>query len=308
MGAHIAFPLARDVLGTGQRGTMTTHRPEPRYPISVRCHEDLLALIPHQLGYEPRDCAVLFIPVPGGGALCLKLRTPIRDADVAGFARELAEVLAGVDHAGQAAVVVYSTNALLDEAETDFLNAAWLGVAVERSGLRATSGLVVGPRHWWNLETTAEPQPVSAIADSALNAHMIALGSAVQQHAPGEPPPLAEASGERASAFLTAVADVLASEAVAREERAATARGLVRWDRAVGAVSVRTLDGQAILRGFPPEELARLAVCLRCGLTRDALFYAWLTGDCRRAARAALALRAAVERFARSARGRAARP
>lgn len=39
---------------------------DPQEPVKIRCDEDLLALIPHQLGYEPRNCAVLFIPVSSG--------------------------------------------------------------------------------------------------------------------------------------------------------------------------------------------------------------------------------------------------
>ncbi|WP_223286117.1 DUF4192 family protein [Kocuria atrinae] len=178
---------------------------DPQEPVKIRCDEDLLALIPHQLGYEPRNCAVLFIPVSSGGALCLKLPTPSGTEDLAEYAQQLTEVTATTGHVNQATVVVYSDTAVLSQPEEDFFRAAWLGLAVEDSGMRATGGFVVGPEQWWNLQHFEEPQPVSGIKDSQLNAHMVALGSCFNEQTPEQPGLVPDTFMHRSSGFLDAL-------------------------------------------------------------------------------------------------------
>lgn len=90
----------------GHRGGMTV-APESTPTVTVRRCEDLLALIPHQLGHSPCDGTVLFLPVRDGHALCLSLDTPDSRADLPAVAEDLAGLLAGTPHRGELVVVVY---------------------------------------------------------------------------------------------------------------------------------------------------------------------------------------------------------
>lgn len=296
---------------------------DPQEPVKIRCDEDLLALIPHQLGYEPRNCAVLFIPVASGGALCLKLPTPNGSEDLAEYAQQLTEVTATTGHVHQATVVVYSDAAVVPQPEADFFRAAWLGLAVEDSGMRTTGGFVVGPEHWWNLQRFDEPQPLIGIKDSQLNAHMVTLGSCFHQLTPEQPGRVPDALRHRSSGFLAALGrltegpDVRPTEDEAPEDLGAVTGGtqhewvddevryefrapacyerdLRRWQDAVAALNSGGGDWPIALSSLTDQHLAGLVISLNHSITRDAIFYSWLTGDQDRAIRAHKGLQASL--------------
>ncbi|MDN5699822.1 MAG: DUF4192 family protein [Kocuria sp.] len=296
---------------------------DPQEPVKIRCDEDLLALIPHQLGYEPRNCAVLFIPVSSGGALCLKLPTPSGTEDPGEYAQQLTEVTATTGHVNQATVVVYSDTAVPSRPEEDFFRAAWLGLAVEDSGMRATGGFVVGPEHWWNLQRFDEPQPVSDIRDSQLNAHMVALGSCFNELTPDQPGQLPDALRHRSSGFLDALnhltegPGIWSTEDEVPEDHGSPYEGthhewvdeqwsyhfqaparyerdLRRWHDAIDVMNSGGADWPTALLSLTDQHLARLVMALNHTITRDAIFYSWLTGDQERAARAHRGLQASL--------------
>ena len=296
---------------------------DPQEPVKIRCDEDLLALIPHQLGYEPRNCAVLFIPVTSGGALCLKLPTPSGSEDLAEYAQQLAEVTATTGHANQATVVVYSDTAAAPQPEEDFFRAAWLGLAVEDSGMRAIGGFVVGPERWWNLQRFDEPQPLSGISDSQLNAHMVTLGSYFTQLTPEQPGQVPDVLKHRSCGFLDALCQltegpgVRPTEGGLPEDQGAVKGGthqewvgnegrydfgvpdryerdLRRWQNAIAALNSADGDWPAALSSLTDQHLARLGISLNHSITRDAIFYSWLTGDQDRAIRAHRGLQASL--------------
>ncbi|MBD2765552.1 hypothetical protein IEE91_10195 [Kocuria sp. cx-455] len=296
---------------------------DPQEPVKIRCDEDLLALIPHQLGYQPRNCAVLFIPVASGGALCLKLPTPSGSEDLVEYAQQLSEVTATTGHVEQATVVVYSDTAAVPQPEADFFRAAWLGLAVEDSGLRTTGGFVVGPQHWWNLQRFDEPQPLSDIKDSQLNAHMVTLGSCFDQLTPEQPGRVPDALKHRSSEFLDALGRLTESpgegpieDEVPGDHRAATGvsqhervddhgrygfrapacyeRDLAHWREAIAALNSESGDWTTALARLSDQHLARLVTSLTHSITRDAIFYSWLTGDQDRAIRAHRGLQASL--------------
>lgn len=157
-----------------------TMAPEPTTTIRLREPEDLLALIPHQTGHPPREASVVFLPATGGHAVCLGLDTPGEDRDVDVLAEELGDVLRTVPHCGEAVVVVYS-----DHEHGPQLTVTvpalerWTAVA-QRLGLTLLRTLVVGPAHWWDAEAPYLPRPVRLIADSAVNAQLVAMGSGAE--------------------------------------------------------------------------------------------------------------------------------
>lgn len=292
-------------------------------PVRIRCDEDLLALIPHQLGYEPRNCAVLFIPVSSGGALCLKLPTPQGTEDLAEYAQQLTDVTATTGHVHQATVVVYADTALAAHPEGDFFRAAWLGLAVEESGMRVTGGFVVGPENWWNLQHFEEPRSLEGIKDSQLNTHMVALGSSCNELTPEQPGPVPEALAHRSTGFLDALdrltqePGVCGAEDEVPEDHGAGYNGtrhewvveewgyhlqaparyerdLRRWHQAIEIFNDGGADWPTALLSLPDEHLARLVTSLTPTITRDAIFYSWLTGDQERAARAHKGLQASL--------------
>lgn len=288
-----------------------TYLNSPREPVRIRCDEDFLALVPHQLGYRPGHCAVLFVPVTSGGALCLRLSLPDGIEDHGHYAGQLNDVMAGIEHAGQASVVVYTEDVTGEGWTFAVSTAAWLGQAVEDSGLRAVGGYVVGAHEWWNLRRPDEPQPLSAVYDSQLNAHMVALGSYVQPCPPEDARAAPSDMGERSKTFLTAV-DRLAGPGRCQDD----ARLMSPWEyllrpsvppsvcaewwrhalTVVGAHPVRWVES---LLSLSDLQLAELALSLSHGLLRDTLYYSWLTGDLHHLVNAHAGLRAAVENTVR---------
>ena len=300
-----------------------THLNDHQEPVKIRCDEDLLALIPHQLGYEPRNCAVLFIPVSSGGALCLKLPTPEGTEDLAEYAQQLTDVTATTGHVHQATVVVYADTAIVAQPEQDFFRAAWLGIAVEESGMRATGGFVVGPEHWWNLQRFEESRSVQEIKDSQLNAHMVSLGSRFNELTPEQPGLVPQALAHRSSRFLDALDKLTQGPGAwhvedempedhgsgyggphhewADEEWSfhfqapgCYERDLRRWHQAIDTVNNGGADWPTALLSLTDAHLARLVMSLNHTITRDAIFYSWLTGDQDRAARAHKGLQASL--------------
>ncbi|HAG63918.1 MAG TPA: hypothetical protein DCL70_08030, partial [Kocuria sp.] len=316
-----------------------TLAPEPTTTIRLREPEDLLALIPHQTGHPPQEASVVFLPATGGHAVCLGLDTPGEDRDVDVLADELGDVLRTVPHCGEAVVVVYS-----DHEHGPQLTVTvpalerWTAVA-QRLGLTLLRTLVVGPAHWWDAEAPYLPRPVRLIADSAVNAQLVAMGSGAEPgslcrdsldrarwrergirvfgadegpHTAGSAVPVREASGQ-------GTAD---REAPDRKELGGGGTGpaapppgdldrarsrLRLWDRAVSRVGAQREDWVHTVLRLSDHELRELVAGLEDHATRDALLYLWLTGSLERAQAALEGLHVALRHLSGEA-GRGTEP
>ncbi|MDO4919802.1 hypothetical protein [Kocuria sp.] len=290
-----------------------TVTPDSRPTLQIRRAEDLLALVPHQLGHEPRNASVLFLPAPEGRALCLSMDTPGPGADLSVLGDELLDVLLRVPHCGEAVVVVYSDREPA-RGHTCDLRAprAWQSV-LEHLGLEVLRILVVGPAHWWDHAEPSRPMPVQLIRDSAVSAQLVALGSALEPVALREDPAWCERLRARGHELLRALnrsggeprtgapadAHHTAGAAVAPGSLAPTGppAALAAWWRAVERVASDREHWVAAVLDTPVPELRTLLDALLDDATRDALLYAWLTGSTERAGAALTGLRAAVSRL-----------
>ena len=270
---------------------------EPADTVRIRGTEDLLALIPHQVGRHPRNASVLFFPVAGSSALCLSMNSPTEDTDPHELGTELAEVLARVRHCGEVVVVVYSDDALDGGGPREDVAAARWERAVEHAGLAVLRTLVVGTRQWWDLAEPDRALPVELIRDSAVNAQMIALGSAAEPDGPQHDPRCRQRFARRAPGVLRAWQQLHPDPARSGEEY------LSAWHGALERVGADRRHWVNAVLGLPDEHLARLIAGVHDDLVRDALLYAWLSGSTARATAALAGLRAAMTRLVHGAPG-----
>lgn len=277
--------------------------------VRIRSTEDLLALVPHQMGRQPRNTSVLFFPVAGASALCLSMNSPTEDTDPYELGAELAEVLARVRHCGEVVVTVYSDHALEGGVDREAVAAARWECAVERAGLTVLRTLVVGPQHWWDLAEPDRALPVELIRDSAVNAQMIALGSAAEPDAPEHDPRWRHRFARRAPDVTRAWERLRTDDGDPAPART-TVPGptpptidpdprhpLTAWHRAVRCVQADRQHWVDAVLGLSDGHLALLIEGVHDDLVRDALLYAWLNGSTARAAAALAGLRAALARL-----------
>ncbi|MDN3226680.1 hypothetical protein QWJ06_08115 [Kocuria rhizophila] len=291
-----------------------TVAPESTPTVTVRRCEDLLALIPHQLGHSPSDGTVLFIPVRDGHALCLSLETPDARADLPAVAEDLAGLLAGTPHCGELVVVLYCPTETGD-AVTDASRALarWRSL-VDLTGFELLRLLVVGPTHWWDAEEPERALPVRLIRDSPVNAQLVAEGSGAEPPLLRDDPVWRSCVQERGAHLcetLRRSADHEPRETTGRQATTPPPRlppspdltveqagaRLGAWSAAGHRVGRNRTCWVAEVFAWPDHELLRLLDDLEDDLTRDALLYMWLTGSPERAAAALAGLRAAARRL-----------
>lgn len=155
---------------------------DPFVPV-VRCAADLLAVVPHTLGYWPADSLVLFAAGGGTAGACVRVDLPADPDDerfAEAFVTELAELVGhdalsdrvfaivyapgGPEAPVPATAVVPSVLALVDE-------------AARRAGRAVAARWVVAGSRWWPVEDPADVRDVAGIQDSAVNAALVAAGS-----------------------------------------------------------------------------------------------------------------------------------
>lgn len=155
--------------------------PNPFAPV-VRCAADLLAVVPHTLGYWPADSLVLLAAGGGTAGACVRVDLPAAAAPGAAtehFVRELAE-LVGHDTLSDRVFVVVYTSAGAGTAGPAERAAAVLTLAEEaaaRAGREVAARWVVAGERWWPAEDPGDVQAVAGILDSAVNAALVASGS-----------------------------------------------------------------------------------------------------------------------------------
>ena len=298
-----------------------TVAPESTPTVTVRRCEDLLALIPHQLGHSPCDGTVLFLPVRDGHALCLSLDTPDSRADLPAVAEDLAELLAGTPHCGELVVVVYCATETGDAVtEASGALARWRRI-LDLTGFEMLRQLVVGPTHWWDADEPERALPVRLIRDSPVNAQLVAEGSGAEPPLLRDDPVWRSCVQERGAHLREALrrcAERNPRETADRHAAARPPRSTSSHDLTVGQARARlaawSAAGHSVGRNrnrwvaevlaWPDRILLRLLDDLGDDLSRDALLYMWLTGSPERAAAALVGLHAASRRLEGGAPGR----
>lgn len=161
---------------------------EQNHPLRVSHPADILAYLPHTLGFEPRE-SMAFLTLHGAqlGAL-LRVDLPAAPVAPASFAQTVASYLLA-DEAADAVLLIIYTNAAAANTPADTRHGALLRdythaieAELEEAGLGVRDGWLVTDRGWQNYFCT-DPgcctlHPLSEIRDSALNAELIYRGSA----------------------------------------------------------------------------------------------------------------------------------
>jgi hypothetical protein len=196
---------------------------DPFVPV-VRCAADLLAVVPHTLGYWPADSLVLFAAGGGTAGACVRVDLPAGPSDERlgeAFVAELADLVAHDTLSDRVFVIVYTSPPPGDPSGAAAPPAAVDGVlavvdeAARRAGRAVAARWIVAGDRWWPAEDPADVQDVADIEDSAVNAALVASGSsyaaaprlAMDQEYGALPAGTARAAGQAAVRWARAGAD-----------------------------------------------------------------------------------------------------
>ncbi|WP_188536497.1 DUF4192 family protein [Kocuria dechangensis] len=156
---------------------------DPFVPV-VRCAADLLAVVPHTLGYWPADSLVLFAAGRTTAGACVRVDLPRRPVGVrfaATFVEELAELVGHDAVSDRVFAIVYTGLSPGDGPDGGPDGVAEVLALVDEAAARADRTVaarwVVAGDRWWPAEDPAEVHDVAAVLDSAVNAALIATGS-----------------------------------------------------------------------------------------------------------------------------------
>ncbi|MFF0988610.1 DUF4192 family protein [Kocuria nitroreducens] len=158
---------------------------DPFVPV-VRCAADLLAVVPHTLGYWPADSLVLFAAGGGTAGACVRVDLPhgpshqrLEEA----FVAELADLVRHDALSDRVFVIVYTSSSPGDPPGVPVPPTGVDGVladvdeAARRAGRAVAARWIVAGDRWWPAEEPADVQDVAGIEDSAVNAALVASGS-----------------------------------------------------------------------------------------------------------------------------------
>lgn len=257
---------------------------DPFVPV-VRCAADLLAVVPHTLGYWPADSLVLFAAGGGTAGACVRVDLPedpggTRLAEA--FVADLAD-LVGHDAVSDCVfAIVYTSSGTVPSAAARRAAGVFALVdeAAERAGRAVAARWVVAGEHWWAAEDPTDVRAVAWIRDSAVNAALVAAGSSyatapllAMDHEYGALPP---GTGRR-----------VAHEA-ARWARAGhgswhhldrLGQALAVWDAVLSAVECASADGVRAVLDHDDDLLGFLAASLSDAVLADLLLAACATRD-----------------------------
>jgi hypothetical protein len=158
---------------------------DPFVPV-VRCAADLLAVVPHTLGYWPADSLVLFAAGGGTAGACVRVDLPGGLSDERlqeAFVAELTDLVGHDALSDRVFVIVYTSPPPGDPPGAPVPPAALDGVlavvdeAARRAGRAVAARWIVAGDRWWPAEDPADVQDVAGIEDSAVNAALVASGS-----------------------------------------------------------------------------------------------------------------------------------
>lgn len=163
---------------------------DPFVPV-VRCAADLLAVVPHTLGYWPADSLVLFAAGGGTAGACVRVDLPADPDDerfAEAFVAELAELVGHDALSDRVFAIVYTSGRTPVRSSPGTSPppggpgavSAVLGLvdeAARRADRAVAARWVVAGEHWWPVEDPEDVRDVARILDSAVNAALVAAGS-----------------------------------------------------------------------------------------------------------------------------------
>ncbi|GAA1752223.1 DUF4192 family protein [Kocuria aegyptia] len=158
---------------------------DPYVPV-VRCAADLLAVVPHTLGYWPAGSLVLFAAGGGTAGACVRVDLPAGPSEerlAEAFVAELADLVRHDALSDRVFVIVYTSPSPGDPPVAPVPPAAvdrvLAGVdeAARRAGRAVAARWIVAGDRWWPVEDPADVRDVASIEDSAVNAALVASGS-----------------------------------------------------------------------------------------------------------------------------------
>lgn len=261
---------------------------DPFVPV-VRCAADLLAVVPHTLGYWPADSLVLFAAGGGTAGACVRVDLPANPSDehfAEAFVAELTDLVGHDPLSDRVFVIVYTSSSAGVEPGPPVAApevAAALALADEaarRAGRAVAARWVVSGGRWWPAEDPAGVQDVTGIENSAVNAALVASGSSYAAA------PRQAMDHEYGSLPSGTVRDVV-HDAVrwARAGRGSwhrlerLGRILLLWDDVLSTVLSATEDPVSAVLGHDDDLLGFLAASLTDPVLADLLLAACATDD-----------------------------
>lgn len=241
--------------------------------LSVTDAEGVISLVPHLLGFHPRESLVVLIMQDNALEATLRVDLPAPDIGLAAtrrLARHLVDYMRAAPEANGACLVAYSEHAHDPGSELpyqEFIDG--VTTQLQRCGYRVPDAWLVGCQHWWSyfcLEPAccpAEGRPLESVLLSDAHLHLVVEGSS----------PLAELWDGRADGewpAIEAVREVVDMQRPGIDGWKETIRGLERWCAALDQEPESLL---AHLRSSPADTGA-LLTALGAQTVRDALPFA----------------------------------
>ncbi|MUN64150.1 DUF4192 family protein [Kocuria sediminis] len=159
---------------------------DPFVPV-VRCAADLLAVVPHTLGYWPAESLVLFAAGGGTAGACVRVDLPADPGDerfAEAFVAELAELVGHDALSDRVFAIVYTSGCASPGTPPPAGGPgavpavlAFVDEAARRADRAVAARWVVAGEHWWPVEDPEDVRDVARIQDSAVNAALVAAGS-----------------------------------------------------------------------------------------------------------------------------------
>lgn len=159
-------------------------------PISVTSPADILAYIPHHLGFAPADSFV-FLTLRGKqlGAT-MRIDAPGQDTDPALFAQTVLGYLSNDVHADGVLLAIYTDRATTDGTKPYSDHANTLDELLDTAGMPIRDSWIVTSTEWMTYfcdDDCCTPRPLEEITDSALSARMVFEGSTTTRETVADP-------------------------------------------------------------------------------------------------------------------------
>lgn len=177
-------------------------------PIAVTSPADILAYVPHTLGFAPRESFVLM--TMHGKRLGVTLRVDAhQEGNPEVFAASVIGYLANDQDADGSLFILYTTHPTIDGVKPFTAHAEALDTALHAAGMGIRDSWLVTDEHWMTYfcddVDCCTAHPLAEIADSALNARLIFDGSNAQRDSVADP----VFTGEDAETILNRIAETV---------------------------------------------------------------------------------------------------
>lgn len=241
--------------------------------LSVTNAEGVISLVPHMLGFHPRESLVVLIMHDNALEATLRVDLPAPGLDLAAtrrLARHLMDYMRAAPDANGACLVVYAEQAHIPKGGLPFQEFIdVVATQLQRGGYRIPDAWLVGRQRWWSYfcsETSCCPaggRPLESVLLSDAHLRMVLEGSS----------PLADlwdGTGTGDWPGVEAVREVVDAQRACGDGWKDIIRGLERW---CAALDQEPEDLLARLRSSPADTGALLAA-LDTQMVRDALPFA----------------------------------